>query len=123
MSFLPQPTSPYVLKTHLMQKFILKTQFSPQNFQDEQIFLKLHNMAPRSTQAPPKMEPDSGVIHNHRSKGLGIYDRSQVFHQLSNFNIKFVSELKDQKMDLMGYLWALKVRELFVNSYLLIFVL
>ena len=80
-------------------------------------------MAPRSTQAPPEMEPDSGVIHNHRSKGLGIYDRSQVFHQLSNFNIKFVSELKDQKMDLMGYLWALKVRELFVNSYLFIFLL
>ena len=45
-----------------------------------------------------------------------------MFHQLSNFNIKFASELKDQKMDLMGYLWALKVRDVFVNSYLYIFV-
>ena len=67
-------------------------------------------MAPRSTSAtPPEIEPDHSVIHNHRDKGLGIFDRAQVFHWLSNFNIKFVSELNDQKMDLMGYLWALKV--------------
>ena len=65
-------------------------------------------MAPRNTGAPD-IEPDHSIIHNHRSKGLGIFDKSQVFHQLSNFNIKFVSELKDPRMDLMGYLWALKV--------------
>ena len=65
-------------------------------------------MAPRNTGAPD-IEPDHSIIHSHRSKGLGIFDKSQVFHQLSNFNIKFVSELKDPRMDLMGYLWALKV--------------
>ena len=54
-------------------------------------------MAPRI----PGIEPDQGVIGNHR-KGLGIFDKHQTFHQLSNFNIKFVSELKDPKMDLMG---------------------
>ena len=78
-------------------------------------------MALRSTPAPPEMEPDGGVIITDL-KCLGIDDRSQVFHQLSNFNIKFASELKDQKMDLMGYLWALKVRDVFLNSYLYIFV-
>ena len=54
------------------------------------------------------MEPDPNVIGNHR-KGLGIFDKNQAFHQLTNFNIKFVSELKDAKMELMGYLWALKI--------------
>ena len=64
-------------------------------------------MAPRANAGSPADEPDHSVIHNHRSKGLGIFDKSQVFHQLSNFNIKFVSELKDQRMDLMGYLLSL----------------
>ena len=61
-------------------------------------------MAPRAM----FVEPDPNVIGNHQ-RGLGIFDKNQVFHQLSNFNLKFISELKDARMELMGYLWALKI--------------
>ena len=74
------------------------------------LFYRQRGWAPVRQMAPriPGIEPDQGVIGNHR-KWLGIFDKHQTFHQLSNFNIKFVSELKDTKMDLMGYLWALKI--------------
>jgi hypothetical protein len=54
--------------------------------------------------------PTVSVIHNHAQKGLCIYDKSQVLHRLSNFGLKFISELKDTALDMVGYLFALKVQ-------------
>ena len=53
--------------------------------------------------------PTVSVIHNHIGKGLCIYDKNQLLHSLSNFSIKFVSDLRDIGMDMVGYLFALKV--------------
>ena len=51
------------------------------------------------------------IIHNSSSgnKGLAIYDKSQCLHLLSNFHWKFITELKDPAMDMVGYLVAVKV--------------
>ena len=50
------------------------------------------------------------VIHNHARKGLAIYDKSQVLHTLSNFHWKFISELKDPALGLVGYHVGIKVQ-------------
>ena len=49
------------------------------------------------------------IIHNHGKRGLAIYDKTQLIHYLSNFHWKFVSELRDAALDLVGYLVAIKV--------------
>ena len=65
-------------------------------------------MAPRH-QPPDEDGNHVSIIHNYGKKGLAIYDKFQVLHFISNFHWKFVSELKDTSMDLVGYLVGLKV--------------
>ena len=67
------------------------------------------------------LEPDQLTIHNAPKKGLCIYDKSMVNHQLSNFVVKFISELKDPKLDLLGYLWAIQVHHDLVFQGLYLF--
>ena len=43
-----------------------------------------------------KLEPVQLVIHNSQKKGLGIYDKAVVYHQLSNFVVKSSVNLKIQ---------------------------
>ena len=60
------------------------------------------------------------IIHNHGRKGLAIYDKSQCLHVLSNFHWKFIAELKDPGMDMIGYHVGIKVIFQFLYQTILI---
>ena len=55
------------------------------------------------------------IIHNHGTKGLAIYDKTQALHLLSNFHWKFITELKDPALDMMGYHVGIKVLFAFLS--------
>ena len=61
------------------------------------------------------------IIHNHGTKVLAIYDKSQCLHILSNFHWKFITELKDSGLDMVGYLVGIKVLFVFLSKSFLIF--
>ena len=71
-------------------------------------FFDSFQMAPRP-RLPDDDDPQVSIIHNHGKRGLAIYDKSEIIHYLPNFHWKFVSELRDSSLDLVGYLVAIKV--------------
>ena len=71
------------------------------------------------------LEPDQLTIHNATKKGLCIYDKSNRFNLWSTTScltvVKFIRELKDPKLDLLGYLWAIQVHHDLVFQGLYLF--